>query len=83
MTELISHTRQSFGPWSIFTFSLCLPPPPVCVSSAHGEAVSLGQPPGQWLGFRGDVLGPGPPQRERDGCTWVGQPRLTPEETLF
>lgn len=44
------------------TFHLSTPsvPRPFCVA-AHGETVSLGQSPGEWLGLRGDVVGPGPP----------------------
>lgn len=53
------------------------------LSTAHGEAVSLGRSPGERLGLRGDVLGPGPPQREWHGCTWLGQSRLAPEEALL
>lgn len=63
--------------------TLSVPPPPLDVCAAHGEAVSLGRSPGEWLGFRGDVLGPGPPQRERHGRTWLSQSRLAPEEALL
>lgn len=55
--------------------------PHVC--AANGEAISLGQSPGEWLGLRGDVLGPGPPQREWHERTWLSQSRLAPEEALF
>ena len=51
--------------------------------AAHGETVSLGKSSGERLGLRGDVLGSGPPQRERHGRTWLDQSRLAPEEALL
>lgn len=60
---------------------------PVCsfldVCAAHGEAVPLGKSSGEWLGLWWDVLGSGPPQRERHGRTWLSQSCLATEEALL
>lgn len=53
------------------------------VCAANGEAISMGQSPGEWLGLWGDVLGPGPPQRKWHKRTWLSQSCLTSEEALF
>lgn len=51
--------------------------------TAYGETIPVGEPSGEWLGFRGDVLGPGPPQREWHGRTRLSQSHLPAEEALL